>query len=142
MLFVDVNVLIYAHRQESPDHAQYAAWIESARSGEETLGLADAVLGGFLRIVTNHRIFRDPTPLDTALDYVRGLQLSPSAIRAEPTNRVWGIFAELAKDVGARANTIPDTFLAAAAIDLNATMVTADKGFAKFARLRCAHPLG
>lgn len=141
MLFVDVNVLIYAHRPESPDHDRYSEWIEAARRGEEPLGLGDAVLVGFLRIVTNHRIFREPTPLGIAVDYVHQLQTSPSAIRAVPTDRVWDIFAELAEAVGARANTIPDAFLAATAIDLNATMITADRGFARFARLRWTHPL-
>jgi len=141
MLFVDVNVLIYAHRPESPDHDRYLEWIEAARRGDEPLGLGDGVLAAFLRIVTNHKIFQEPTPLGPALAYVRQLQTAPSSIRAVPTHRVWGIFAELAENVDARANMIPDAFLAATAIDLNATMITADRGFARFARLRWAHPL-
>lgn len=141
MLFVDVNVLIYAHRPESPDHDRYREWLEVARRADEPLGLADAVLTGFLRIVTNHRIFREPTPPGAALKYVQQLQASPAAIRAVPTDRVWDIFADLAVTVDAKANAIPDSFLAATAIDLNATMITADRGFARFARLRWAHPL-
>jgi len=141
MLFVDVNVLIYAHRPESPDHARYLQWLEQARLGEELLGLGDAVLSGFVRIVTSHRIFREPSPVDVALNFVRQLQTAPSAIRAEPTSRVWDIFAGLVTDVGATGNAIPDAFLAATAMDLHATMITADKGFARFSQLRWRHPL-
>jgi len=141
MLFVDVNVLIYAHRAESPDHISYREWLEGARRGPEPLGLGDSVLAGFLRIVTNHRIYKEPTPLSAGLEYVEQLQSAPSAVRVVPTDRVWGIFAELAQSGEAKANTIPDAFLAATAIDLNATMITADRGFARFGRLRWAHPL-
>ena len=141
MLFVDVNVLIYAHRSESPGHDRYREWIENARRGYEPLGLGDAVLTGFLRVVTNHKVFKEPTPLNVALTYVQQLQSAPSAIRAVPSERVWEIFAELAENDAGRANTIPDMFLAATAIDLNATMITADRGFARFDRLRWVHPL-
>jgi hypothetical protein len=96
------------------------------------LGLGDAVLDGFLRVVTNHKVFKEPTPLNVALTYVQQLQSAPSAIRAVPSERVWKIFAELAKKDAGRVNTIPDMFMAATAIDLNATMTTADRGFARF----------
>ncbi len=141
MLFVDVNVLLYAHRPESPEHEAFRQWLEDARSGPELLGLSDLVLTGFLRIATNHRVYTEPTPTSVALSYVRLLQTSPAAVRAVPTARVWDIVGDLVESVGATANTIQDIYLAAAAIDLNATMVTADHGFARFEGLRMVHPL-
>ena len=74
MRCVDVNVLVYAHRADVPDHEMFHAWLHTARVAVEPLGLADLVLSGFMRVVTHPRIFRDPPsspwrwPLLTACD--------------------------------------------------------------------------
>jgi toxin-antitoxin system PIN domain toxin len=141
MRFVDVNVLVYAHRRESLDHDGYREWLEGARTDLEPLGISDVVMSGFLRIVTNHKIFREPTVTDDAVRFVDQLRASPAYLRAEPSPQVWDRFRELASATGAKGNAIPDTYLAAAAIDLNATLVTADRGFARFDGLRWSHPL-
>jgi predicted nucleic acid-binding protein len=51
------------------------------------------------------------------------------------------MFRQLAEDIDARGNDIPDAYLAAYAMDNNATWLSADRGFARFKRLRWAHPL-
>lgn len=141
MRCVDVNVLIYAHRPESRDHGNYLTWLENARRDEEPLGLSDLVLSGFLRVATNARVFRDPTPLGTAIDFVEALRRSPAAIGIAPGERHWATFLSLCDRVGATGNTIPDAYLAALAIEHGATWVTADRGFARFPDLRWVHPL-
>src|SRR5690606_20606869 len=75
----DVNVLVYAHRPEAPRHEEYRAWLELVRADDEPLGLIDVVLSGFLRVVTNPRVFREPTPLPIALEFIRHLRDGPSA---------------------------------------------------------------
>jgi toxin-antitoxin system PIN domain toxin len=141
MRCVDVNVLVFAHRLEAPNHDRYRAWLDEARSGEEPLGLAEPVLAGFLRVVTHPRIFREPTPLDIALDFVEGLLRSPTATRVVPGERHWSLFTELCRRVAATGNLVPDAYLAALAVELGATWVTADRGFARFPGLRWRHPL-
>lgn len=56
MRCVDVNVLVYAHRSDVPDHARYLSWLDAARRGSEPLGLSDVVAAGFLRVVTHPRV--------------------------------------------------------------------------------------
>jgi predicted nucleic acid-binding protein len=41
----------------------------------------------------------------------------------------------------ARGDHVPEAFLAARAIESNATWMTADRGFARYPGLRWAHPL-
>ncbi len=72
MIAVDTNVLVYAHRSESPDH-------EAARTSLETLGRTREpwtvpwpCVHEFISIVTHPRIWSPPTPLAVALDAVRG----------------------------------------------------------------------
>lgn len=62
MQLPDVNVLIYAHREDAPDHDRYASWLRALTSAEEPYGLSEVVLASLLRIVTNPRVFDPPTP--------------------------------------------------------------------------------
>lgn len=141
MLCVDVNVLVYSHRPESPEHGRYKAWLEDHRNSHQPIGLLPVVCSGFLRVVTHPRIFREPTPPADAFDFVRGLRLSPSVLTVTPGDRHWTIFEELCAAVEAKGNVVPDAFLAAAAIEQGATWVTADHGFARFPGLRILNPL-
>lgn len=60
---------------------------------------------------------------------------------ALPRPRRWDLFRQLTADIDARGNDIPDAYLAAYALDNNATWPSADRGFARFQRLRWAYPL-
>ena len=60
---VDVNVLVYAHRKDAPDHERFRVWLEAWLDSDTAFGLSDLVLSGFLRVVTHPRVFNRPTPL-------------------------------------------------------------------------------
>jgi toxin-antitoxin system PIN domain toxin len=141
MLCVDVNVLVYAHRPESPRHDGYRSWLEGARRGVEPLGIPEMVQSGFVRVVTHPRVFKEPTPLDTALKFVEAVRGSPATVPIAPGERHWGIFTDLCRQLDARGNRVPDAFLAAMAIEQGATFVSADRGFAGFPGLRWIDPL-
>lgn len=141
MRCVDVNILVNAHRPESPDHERYRGWLEQVRRDDEPLALSSLVLSGFLRVVTHHRIFREPTPLATAVDFVEALRSSPNVVAISPGARHWDIFLDMCREIGARGNDVPDAYLAAIAVENGATWYSADRGFARFRSLRWAHPL-
>ncbi len=141
MLCVDVNVLVYAHRKDLPENSSYRRLLERLANGDEPLGLADLALGGFVRVVTNRRIFTKPTSSDEAWDAVDALLRAPAAMQLRPGERHWGSFRQLARDIDARGNDIADAYLAAYALENNATWLSADRGFARFNRLRWSHPL-
>jgi predicted nucleic acid-binding protein len=63
MLMPDVNVLVYAHREDADRHKEHARWLRSLAEGNEPFALSELVLHGFIRVVTNSRIFLRPTPL-------------------------------------------------------------------------------
>ena len=69
MLLADVNLFIHAHRPESPRFAEHHAWLTAALTADEPFGVSELILSGFLRIVTNHRVYREPTPPQVALDF-------------------------------------------------------------------------
>lgn len=55
--------------------------------------------------------------------------------------RHWEIFDRLCRKIGARANLVPDAYLAALAIESGSTFYSADRGFARFPDLRWEHPM-
>jgi uncharacterized protein len=138
---VDVNVLVHAHRADLPEHSAYRRLLERLANDDEPLGLPAGVLGGFMRVVTNRRIFTEPTAPDDAWESVEALLAAPAAMLVIAGTRHWTLFRQLAADIDARGNDLADAYLAAYAIENNATWVSADRGFARFRRLRWSHPL-
>lgn len=141
MFLLDVNVLVYAHRSDRPEHPATASWLREVVEGDEAFGLTDLVLSGFLRIVTHPRIFEVPSPLATALEFVRELRERPNRVDVRPGARHWNLFVSLCEQVGAKGNLVADAYLAALAIESGSEWVTTDRDFARFPGLRWRHPL-
>jgi toxin-antitoxin system PIN domain toxin len=141
MPLLDANVLIGAHRLGSPRHKEYARFIESLATSAGTYSIPSIVRSGFLRIVTNYRIFPVPTPLDRALEFLDSLLERENHMETEPGERHWRLFVGLCQKIEAKGNDIPDAYLAALALEKGAELITADRGFARFPGLRWKHPL-
>jgi uncharacterized protein len=137
----DINVLIYAHREDSLDHDRYAAWLKNLANSPSPFALSSFTLAGFLRIVTNPRIFQPATPMDQALTFCRQLIARPTASVIQPGQRHWQIMAELIENAAVNGAMVSDTYLAALAIEHDCELVTSDKDFARFPNLRWRHPL-
>ena len=141
MILPDVNVLVYAHREECERHAEYRRWLENVWAAPSTFGISDLVLSSCLRIITHPRIFTTPTPLETALRYAGQIRAQANCIVVSPGARHWAIFSELCRTAQARGNLVADAYLAALAIECGAEWVTTDRDFARFPGLNWRHPL-
>jgi toxin-antitoxin system PIN domain toxin len=141
MVLLDVNVLVYAHREDAPGHKPYHKWLSDLMAGDEPFGAPDLVLSGFLRVVTHPRVFNPPTPLGKALEFVEALKGRPNFTPLNPGARHFDIFLQLCRSSGARGNLVPDAYLAAIAVESGCRLATADRGFARFRGLRLVHPL-
>src|ERR1700687_2902875 len=142
MLLPDVNLLVYAHRQDGPEYRFYRRWLEGLVAADAAFGMADLVLSGFLRIVTNPRVFAYPTPIDVAISFAEELRALPNCVPVAPGPRHWSIFCRLCREAGAKGNLVPDAYLAALAIESGSEWVTTDRGFSRFPGLRSRHPRG
>jgi toxin-antitoxin system PIN domain toxin len=137
----DINVLINAHREDAVDHEKYAEWLMNLANGSAAFALSSVTLGGFLRIVTNPRIFRPVTPIDLALQFCRELAARPSAAFIQPGARHWSIMSDLIERSGVSGARVSDAYLAALAIEHGCDVVTSDRDFARFPDVRWRHPL-
>jgi len=141
VILPDVNVLVYAHREDARDHARYRDWLERVVNGPQAFGLSDLVLSGFLRVVTHRRVFALPTPIERALEFAAVVRSAESCVRIAPGERHWEIFDSLCRRAGARGNLVPDAWFAALAIESGSDWITTDRDYARFPGLRWRHPL-
>ncbi|HYN62435.1 MAG TPA: type II toxin-antitoxin system VapC family toxin [Rubrivivax sp.] len=141
MVLPDVNVLVYAHRQDAPHHAGCREWVEAVVNGNESYGLSALVLSSFVRVVTHPKVFARPSPLADALEFTEQLRGRPNCVPVAPGRRHWAIFRELCVEAGAKGNLVPDAYLAAMAIEAGCEWVTTDRDFSRFKGLRWRHPL-
>jgi uncharacterized protein len=137
----DVNVLVIAHRPDQDRHDEMRTWLEAEVNSDRPFALADVAVAGFLRIVTNARIYRRPTPLEGAMKVVDDLVGRPGCVPVAAGPRHWTIFRRLLGEGDARGNLVPDAHLAAIAVEHGATIATRDRGFGRFAGLSWFDPL-
>ena len=142
MLLPDVNVLIYAHREDStPEHADYARWLTALAIGPEPFALSALALAGVARIVTNPRVFERPSTLDEVFAFVGELVARPTARVIAPGPAHLEIFEGLCRKAGAAGKLVADAQHAAVAIEHGCTLVTTDADFDRFPEVRWRHPL-
>jgi toxin-antitoxin system PIN domain toxin len=141
MLLPDVNVLIYAHRLESPEHPRYADWLRGMAEGPEPFALSELGASGFVRIVTNPKIWDEPTAVEDALEFIERLRRRSNARLLAHGPGSWAIFSRLCLAARARGKLVADAYHAALAIEHGCEFVTTDGDFARFAGLRHRHPL-
>lgn len=140
MLLIDVNVLVYAHRQDAPNHPAFRRWLEAVMQSDRAYGISDIVLSGFLRVVTHPRVFKTPTPLNQAIAFTQDVRDQPNCVVVEPGRRHWDIFTRLCRNAAARGNLVADAYLAALAIESGCEWITTDRDYSRFEGLRWRAP--
>lgn len=141
MILADVNVLVYAFDEEARNHEKYRTWLVDAISGPQPFALVDAVLTGFVRVVTDSRIYERPAIAAEALSFVGALVDSPISTWISPNGAVWDTLGHLVDgDDGISGKRVPDAYLAALALANGARLATADRGFSRYKGLTCFDP--
>ena len=140
MLMPDVNVLVYAHRRDSERHAVSAQWLQQVVASPQPFALSELVLSGFIRVVTNRRIFPQASTTQEALAFVSELVARPNARLVRPGERHFGLFLDLCKTGKLAAGLVADGYHAALAIEHGCRFITHDTDFARFSNLDWGFP--
>lgn len=141
MIIVDVNLLLYAVNEDSPNHGKAKTWLEIAVSGTETVGLPWIVLLAFLRLTTRPGLFQRPLSVEVAFGLVDAWLQQPSVTVPEPTPRHLQTMRDLVSPLGTGGNLTSDAHLAALAIEYGAELCSTDNDFGRFNRVRWRNPL-
>jgi toxin-antitoxin system PIN domain toxin len=140
VILPDVNVLIYAFRTDSAQHAVCKPWLDKVVTGEAQFGMSPLALSAVARITTNPRIFRQPSPTDEAFAYCGTLLSQPHCEVVRPGGRHWSIFTRLCIETGTRGPRIADAWFAALAVERGCTWITYDRDYARFPELDWREP--
>lgn len=132
----DVNVLLHAVNQDSPQHVVAREWLEAAFARPAGMGFAWSALLGFLRLATRRGIFATPLTIEVALGVVDVWLNHPRARVLEATERHAGVLGRLLLGAGQGGNLVSDAHLAALAIEHQAELGTFDRDFGRFPGLR------
>jgi toxin-antitoxin system PIN domain toxin len=132
MRMPDVNLLVYAHRREDPDHTFYRSWLEALANGPEPFALSSLVAVSFVRVVTHPAFAPRPTPLPQALAVIDSLVALESCQLLNPGERHWEIVRKLCAEVSAHGKQVADAQHAAVALEHGCTWATRDGDFERF----------
>jgi len=87
VILVDANLLVYAHVASLPQHAGAHAWLDEQLNGSARVGLPWPSLLGFVRLVSNPRIFERAQSVAVAWRQVEDWLACDNVWIPEPTER-------------------------------------------------------
>lgn len=141
MILPDINILIYAHDETSKNHAEARQWWEEQLNGTQMIGLSWVVLLGFIRLLTNPRIYRNPYSAPEVLTIVGTWLEQPHVRIIHPSEHHFLLLANVINHIGTAGNLTTDAHLAALAIERGLILQTTDADFARFPGLKWKNPL-
>ena len=141
MRIVDLNVLLYAVDTTAPHHESVGPYWTDLLNGDETVGLPWVVVSGFLRLTTSPRVSPRPFTAEAACRRVdEWFALDVVTVSLEKPGH-WGVLRRLIGATGTAANLVTDAHIAAIALTHDASVVSCDRDFERFAGLRVDNPL-
>jgi hypothetical protein len=141
VILVDANLLVYAFNPRMPQNEAARTWLDTQLNTTPRVGLPWPSLLAFVRIASNPRIFEQAVPVTRAWRQVEEwLALDPTWIPA-PTPRHRSVLAGTLREIGEKAELVPDAHLAALAIEHGLTLCSSDGDFGRFRELKWLNPL-
>ncbi len=142
MIAVDTNILVYAHRTDSPFHERARSALESLAAGARAWAIPWPCAHEFFAIVTHPRIYKTATPPETAFAQLRALQaLANLAFIAEAEDHLQHL-EPLALTAKVQGGAIHDARVAAICLSHGvAELWSADRDFSRFPELAVSNPL-
>lgn len=132
MIAVDTNVLVYAHREELPQHRAASRRLRALAEGDERWAIPVFCLGEFLRVLTHRRLFDPPFTAAEACEALRRVLASPSLVVLRPGERFGELLLEATEEMNATGNLVFDAQIVALCREAGVrTLLTEDRDFAR-----------
>ncbi len=142
MIAVDTNILVYAHREESPFHLNALSRIRELAEAQGIWAIPWPCLHEFIGVVTHPRAYVPPTPLRIALAAVDRWLRSPTIVLLNESPTHWKTLREVIEAAQITGPMIHDAKIAALCLQHGVRELwSADRDFSRFPRLRVVNPL-
>jgi len=141
VIALDTNILVYARRRETAHYKAARDLVTRLAEGSEPWALPWPCLYEFVRVVTHPRVFDPPSKLDTVLEDLESLLLSPSLVLLSEGPAHSSHFRRMLEDGDASGNLAHDAHIAALVIEHGVEeLLTTDRDFARFRPVRTRNP--
>ncbi len=142
MIALDANLLVYAHRIDSPFYRQAKPLVAQLAEGGSPWAIPWPCLHEFYSVATNPRIFTPSSTVEEAIRQIEGWMESPSLRLLSETPVHWLALRELLSRGRVQGAMVHDARIAALCTAHGVRELwTADRDFSRFPGLRVRNPL-
>jgi toxin-antitoxin system PIN domain toxin len=142
VIAVDTNILVYAHRDESPFHDAASRRLAELAEGIASWAVPWPCLHEFLSVVTHPRVFAPPTPLERALDQIEAWMESPSLVLLSESGAHWATLRQMLVGGRIAGPQVHDARVAALCRQHGVRELwSADRDFSRFGGINLVNPL-
>lgn len=142
MIAVDTNILVYAHRQDAAFHVAAHPVLKALAVGDESWAIPSPCITEFFSIVTNRKIYGNPSSAEQAIAQLELWINSPSFTLIVEGGGFWGNLVQLIRTSSVVAGRIHDARIAAICLSNGVReLLTADRDFSRFPQLKTRNPL-
>lgn len=142
MIAVDTNILVYAHRSDSPFHIAAAKAIRRLVEAHASWAIPWPCIHEFLSTVTHPRAYRPPTPFTGAASALDQLLGASNVTLLHETEGHWEVLRRIVSEAKIAGPAIHDARIAAICIGHGVQALwSADRDFHRFAGLKVVNPL-
>ncbi len=142
MIAVDTNILVYAHREESPFYRAALRRIMELAEGPSAWAIPWPCLHEFLTVVTHPRIYARPTPARQVIEQIDDWLKSPTLVLLAESQSHWETLQKLLEAGRVVGPLVHDAKIAALCLQHGVRELwSADRDFSRFPSLRVVNPL-
>lgn len=142
MIALDTNLLVYAHRDDSPFHAAAESLLRQLALGRARWAIPWPCAHEFIAVVTHPRIYKQPTPIALALAALKSLVDRPNLLMLAEHEGYLERLAAIAAPAKLQGGSIHDARIAALCLHHGVRELwSADRDFSRFPSLKTVNPL-
>jgi len=142
VIAVDTNILVYAHRHDSPFHEPAHLRVKELAEGAANWAIPWPCLHEFLAVVTHPRIYAPPTPLARAIDQIDAWIESPTLVVLSERSTHWAVLRDLLTSGHVTGGQVHDARVAALCRQHGVRELwSADRDFSRFPGINATNPL-
>lgn len=142
MIAVDTNILIYAHRGESPFHREAVAAMDRLAASGRPWAVVWQCIHEFAAIVTHPRIYRPPSTIEQCLGEIENWRRCPTFRPIAEGTAHWSVLERLLREGRIEGGLVHDARIAAVCLQHGVKELwSVDRGFSRFRDLKVRNPL-
>ena len=142
MIAIDTNILVYAHRKDSPFHSPAAQRVRELAEGRDAWAIPWPCVHEFFSIVTHPRIYSPPSTTEQACVQIAAWLDSPSIVLLGEGSAHWATLRKLLTGGKVTGPLVHDARIAALCLAHGVSELwTLNRDFSRFPGLRVRNPL-